>query len=84
MTTAYFMSFILLQSGVFEDGGKSPSRYVHTRLSRDRYRARFHRMPKLAMTSRRSDLPPTILFEAFQEVSDFHLAVVARPRGAYW
>ena len=78
MTTAYFMPFILLQSGLLEDGGKSPSGNIYTWLSRDRYRARFHRMSKLAMTSRSSDLPPTILFEAFQKVSDFHLAVVAR------
>jgi hypothetical protein len=80
MTTAYFMPFILLQSGLLEGGGKSSSRPVHTRLTCDRYHARFDGMSKLAMTSFRSDLPPTILFRTLQKISDLHLAVVARSR----
>jgi len=37
ITTAYFMPFILLQSGLLEHGGKRSSRRLHTWLSGHHY-----------------------------------------------
>lgn len=78
ITTAYFMRSILLESGLLEDGRESSFRHLDTQLSGHCHSTRFRRMSKLAMASFRSDEQPTILCQAFQDLSDFHLAVVAR------
>jgi hypothetical protein len=55
------MPFILLQTGLFEDGSKRSLWHVDTGSSGYRYGARLHWMSKLAMASLRSDQQPTIL-----------------------
>ena len=69
---------ILLQSGLFEDGGQCSSWYFNTWFPSDCDCARFNRVSKLTMTALHPHLLPTILFEVFEEVSDFHPNVVTR------
>ena len=78
ITTAYFIPFILLQPGLFEDYSESSSWHLDTWFPCHRHGARLYRMSELAMASSCSNQCPAILPQKSQEVSHLHLAVLAR------
>lgn len=73
-----FHMSILLKSGLFQNIFKRAVRHIQEGLTCNGNGARFLRVVKLAMAAFHSCLFPTILSKLFNDVSDFHLAFLAR------